>query len=115
MAFQVIKLSEFQIMQGSATEKFLAIFLIMALLPSLSLVTAFTFSPHLTYSYSVEDPTIGLSFAHGQAVEGDDLVGGYRVLLPGGRRKARQLDYRGTYSLKVGPLGQYTYSVNYRV
>ena len=110
-----MKLSEFQIMQGSATEKFLAIFLIMALLPSLSPVTAFSFSPRLTYSYSVEDPTAGLSFAHGQAVEGDDLVGGYRVLLPGGRRKARQLDYRGTNSLKVGPLGQYTYSVNYRV
>ena len=103
-------------MQGSAIEKFLAMFLIMALLPSLSLVTAFSFSPHLTYSYSVENPSTGLSFGQEQAVDGEDLVGGYRVLLPGGRRRARQLTSHGAAnSLEVGPSGHFSYSVNYRL
>ena len=87
--------------------------LLLLLLPTFLLAAPLTFSPHLTYSYSVEDPTIGLSFGQQQAVEGEDLVGEYRVLLPG--RRARQLNYGATNSVEVGPAGHFSYSVNYRL
>ena len=89
--------------------------LLVLLLPTLLVASPLTFSPHLTYSYSVEEPTIGLSFGQQQAVDGEDLVGEYRVLLPGGRR-ARQLNYGGgTNRVKVAPNGHFSYSVNYRL
>ena len=90
--------------------------LLLLLLPSLLFAAPLTFSPHLTYSYSVEDPSTRLSFGQEQAVDGEDLVGGYRVLLPGGRRRARQLTSHGAAnSLEVGPSGHFSYSVNYRL
>ena len=89
--------------------------LLLLLLPTLLLAAPLTFSPHLTYSYSVDDPTIGLSFEQEQAVDGEELVGEYRVLLPGRRRRARQFNYGATNSVKVGPTGHFSYTVNYRL
>ena len=91
--------------------------LLLFLVPSLLLAAPLTFSPALTYSYSVEEPSIGLSFGHQQAVDGEELVGEYRVLLPGTRRerRARQFNYEAANSLEVGPAGHFSYSVNYRL
>ena len=92
--------------------------LVLLLVPSLLLAAPLTFSPALTYSYSVEEPSIGLSFGHQQAVDGEELVGQYRVLLPGTRRerRARQFNqYEAANSLEVGPAGHFSYSVNYRL
>ena len=53
-----------------------------------------------------------------QAVDGEELVGEYRVLLPGTRRerRARQFNqYEAANSLEVGPAGHFSYSVNYRL
>ena len=120
MLDQVIRVStnsRFQILKGAAAKsKTLTMLLLLFLLPTLLLAAPLTFSPALTYSYSVEEPSIGLSFGQQQAVDGEDLVGEYRVLLPGTRRRrARQFNYGATNSLEVGPAGHFSYSVNYRL
>ena len=68
----------------------------LLLLPSLllllpSLLHAAPRSP-LAFSYSVEQPSAGLSFGQEQGVEGGDLVGSYWAQLPG--RQARHLRHQ---------------------
>ena len=119
MLDQVIRVStnsRFQILRRAAAKSLTMLLLALFLLPTLLLAAPLTFSPALTYSYSVEEPSIGLSFGQQQAVDGEDLVGEYRVLLPGTRRRrARQFNYGATNSLEVGPAGHFSYSVNYRL
>ena len=84
------------------------------LLPSLVLAAP-AFFPSNTFSYSVEQPAAGLSFGQAQAQEGGELVGGYRVALPG--RQPRQLHqpYGHKARLQSAAGGQYYYDISYRL
>ena len=87
---------------------------LILLLPSVLLAAPGLF-PSNTFSYSVDQPAAGLSFGQAQAAEGGELVGGYRVALPG--RQPRQLEqpYGHSAQLHSGPGGRFSYDISYRL